>query len=210
MLNYMLHYIVQGLTLGLSASAIPGPFQAYLLSQTMRNGWKRTFPATFAPLVSDGPIIVLVLVVLSQMPTWFLQLLQLIGGGFLLYLAWGAYQAYRRGNVAEELPTESTIQSFAKAVVVNILNPGPYIFWSTVTGPLFLEGWRQSPSLGVSFVVTFYIGFVGFLIALITLFTLARSSGGRVSQMLVGISAIALSLFGLYQIIFAVNALIAG
>jgi threonine/homoserine/homoserine lactone efflux protein len=187
-----------------------GPFQAYLLSQTMRNGWKRTFPATFAPLVSDGPIIILVLVVLSQMPTWFLQVLQLIGGGFLLYLAWGAYQAYRIGNVAEELPTESTIQSFAKAVVVNILNPGPYIFWSTVTGPLFLEGWRQSPSLGVSFVVTFYIGFIGFLIALVTLFTLARSSGGRVSRMLVGISAVALSLFGLYQIIFAVIALISG
>jgi threonine/homoserine/homoserine lactone efflux protein len=206
----MLNYIIQGLTLGLSASAIPGPFQAYLLSQTMRNGWKRTFPATFAPLVSDGPIIILVLVVLSQMPTWFLQVLQLIGGGFLLYLAWGAYQAYRIGNVAEELPTESTIQSFAKAVVVNILNPGPYIFWSTVTGPLFLEGWRQSPSLGVSFVVTFYIGFIGFLIALVTLFTLARSSGGRVSRMLVGISAVALSLFGLYQIIFAVIALISG
>ncbi|HXW00521.1 MAG TPA: lysine transporter LysE, partial [Anaerolineae bacterium] len=77
-------YFLQGLTLGLSATATPGPFQAFLLAQALKYGWKRTLPATLAPLVSDGPIIFLVLLVLTQTPAWFLNSLQIAGGVFVL------------------------------------------------------------------------------------------------------------------------------
>ena len=83
----MLVYLTQGLLLGGMAAAQPGPFQAYLLSQTLKNGWRRTMWAAFAPLLSDGPIVILVVLILTQTPDWFLTLLRVAGGGFLLYLA---------------------------------------------------------------------------------------------------------------------------
>jgi len=90
-------YLLQGLTLGISAAVTPGPFLAYLLSQSLKNGgnWQRTLPATMAPLLSDGPIVFLVLIVLTQFPPLFLRWIQGIGGLFLLYLAYGAYKAFR-------------------------------------------------------------------------------------------------------------------
>ena len=66
----MLIYLIQGLGYGLAAASQPGPFQTYLISQTLTRGWKRTLPAALAPLVSDGPIILLCVLVLSQVPAW--------------------------------------------------------------------------------------------------------------------------------------------
>ena len=68
----MAFYLISGLTLGFSAAFTPGPFQAFLLSQTTKFGWKRTLLTAFAPLLSDGPIILVMVFVLSQTPDWFL------------------------------------------------------------------------------------------------------------------------------------------
>ena len=64
----MLAYVVQGIVYGLTASVQPGPFQTYVMSQALSRGWRRTLPAAFAPLLSDGPIIVGVLLLLRQVP----------------------------------------------------------------------------------------------------------------------------------------------
>jgi threonine/homoserine/homoserine lactone efflux protein len=55
-------YILQGIGYGFAAAAQPGPFQTYLISQTLIKGWKPTLPAAFAPFLSDGPIIALSIV----------------------------------------------------------------------------------------------------------------------------------------------------
>src|SRR5512134_1929334 len=88
-------YILQGIGYGLVAAAQPGPFQTYLISQTLTKGWKRTLPAALAPLVSDGPIIALCLFILSRIPTWFERFLSIAGGLFVLYLAYGAYRSWK-------------------------------------------------------------------------------------------------------------------
>ena len=193
-------YFLQGLTLGLSATATPGPFQAFLLAQALKYGWKRTLPATLAPLVSDGPIIFLVLLVLTQTPAWFLDSLQIAGGIFVLYLAKGALLTLKTTNSTPEISTEVTRQSFFKAVAMNFLSPGPYLFWSVIAGPVVLEGWRQAPSLGLIFVLGFYGALIGGFVAFIILFATASQLGPRVSYVLRLISAAALLVFGLYQL----------
>lgn len=125
----MILYFLQGLTLGLSATATPGPFQAFLLLQTLKNGWKRTLPATLAPLVSDGPIIFLVLLVLTQTPAWFLSVLQIAGGLFVLYLAKGTLSSLKTVTLIPQTTTAASRQSFFKAVLMNFLSPGPYPFF---------------------------------------------------------------------------------
>ena len=83
-------YIIQGPGYGFAAAVKPGPFQTYLISQTLSKGWKRTLPTALAPLLSDGPIITLCLLVLSQVPAWLQRFLYIAGGLFILYLAFGA------------------------------------------------------------------------------------------------------------------------
>lgn len=197
----MLTYLSQGILLGLAAAAQPGPLQAFLLSFVLRDGWRRTLPAAFAPLISDGPIVALVLLVLTQVPPWFLSVLQVAGGLFLLYLGWSAYRAAR---TPREIPTgerPATIASVGQAAMMNALSPAPYIFWATIAGPILIEGWRQAPALGISFMAGFYVALIGGLMALILLFAAAGGIDPRLNRILGFASAAALILFGLYQLL---------
>ncbi len=196
----MIGFFLQGIAIGFPAAAQPGPFQAYLLSQTMKNGWRKTLLAAFAPLISDTPIIVLMMLVLTQTPDWFLQGVRLVGGLFILYLARGAYLTFREANFDQPTEEESGQQSLLQAGLMNLLNPNPYIFWGAVGVPILLNGWRQSPSIGAAFLIGFYCTMVTGSMGLIMLFGTAQQLGSKVTRILTGISVIALLAFGLFQI----------
>src|SRR3970040_1606771 len=99
-------YIVQGIGYGFAAAVQPGPFQTYLISQTLTKGWKRPLPASLAPLISDGPIIALCLLVLSQVPAWLQRFLYVAGGLFILYLAYSACKTWK--NWDPNIPSAET------------------------------------------------------------------------------------------------------
>jgi threonine/homoserine/homoserine lactone efflux protein len=193
-------YILQGIGYGFAAAVQPGPFQTYLISQTLAKGWQRTLPAAFAPLFSDGPIITLCLLVLSQVPLWLQRFLYIAGGLFVLYLTYGAYRAWKNFEPNPPLSETRTQQSLLKAALINTLSPGPYIFWSLVTGPILLSGWRETPIYGVGFLASFYTAMILGLTAFIWGFGAARQLGPKINRALLGISAIALFCFGLYQL----------
>lgn len=193
-------YIIQGIGFGFAAAVQPGPFQTYIISQTLLRGWRRTLIAALAPLVSDGPIIALCLIVLSQVPRWFERFLYVAGGLFILYLAYGAYKSWKTFD--EKIPEDDSTasQSIWKAALMNALSPGPYIFWTLVTGPILIRGWRESPTLGVGFMLGFYLTIIASLSAIIIVFGKAREIGPKVNRALLGVSAFALFFFGLYQL----------
>jgi threonine/homoserine/homoserine lactone efflux protein len=193
-------YIIQGIGFGFAAAVQPGPFQTYIISQTLNSGWRRTLPAVFAPLISDGPIIVLVLLVLSQVPDWFQRALYVAGGLFILFLALNAFRGWRNFDPAGGGSSQSGSESLFKAAMMNVLSPGPYIFWSLVTGPILLAGWRQAPTNGLGLLAGFYLAMILGLGGIITVFATARHLGPRVNRILLGISALALFGFGLFQL----------
>jgi len=196
----VLAYILQGFVLGFPAAATPGPLQAFYLSQAIRWGWKRTLPTALAPLISDGPIILLVLFVLNRTPEWLLRGLQITGGVFILYLAVNAYRAYRTQEIPTEVNTDATHMGLAKAVVTNLLNPNPYIFWSVVAGPILIAAWRESSAYGAGFMLGFYGTLIGGFVLLILVFATAGQLSQRLTRSLSAISALALLAFGLYQL----------
>jgi len=193
-------YIIQGIGYGFAAAAQPGPFQTYIISKTLLQGWRRTLPAALAPLISDGLIITLCLLVLSQIPVWFQKFLYVAGGIFVLYLAYGAYRSWKMFDSNISAMTSASKQSIMEAALMNFLSPGPYIFWSLVTGPILLRGWRETPIYGIGFLAGFYIILVSGLGAIIIIFRAARELGPRVNHGLLGVSTIALFCFGLYQL----------
>ena len=193
-------YILQGIGYGFSAAVQPGPFQTYIISQTLTRGWRRTLPAALAPLLSDGPIILLCLLVLSQVPLWFQRVLSIAGGLFILYLAYGAYRSWKNYDPDLQVVETGIQQSLFKAALMNALNPGPYIYWSLVTGPILLKGWRETPMHGIGFLAGFYLSMVLSLVAIILIFGMAARLGPKVNRILLGASAVVLFCFGVYQI----------
>jgi len=194
----MLVYLVFGFTYALAAAIQPGPFQTFIISKTLENGWKKTLPAAFAPVLSDGPIIVLVLFILSKIPPELIRFLQIGGGLLLLYLAYSSFNSFlnfEKLNKPEENKTDSTL---LKAVLVNLLNPAPYIGWSLIMGPMFIKGYQQSAANGIALIAGFYITIVLAQMGIILLFGLAKNLGPKVTRTTLGIASVGLAGFGIY------------
>jgi threonine/homoserine/homoserine lactone efflux protein len=196
----MLPFLIQGLALGLAAGAQPGPFQTFLISQTLSQGWRRAWISAFGPLVSDGPIVTLVLLVLSQIPDWFQRALQVAGGLFVLYLAWSAYNSWRVFTPDLDRTPQAGSQNLLHAGLMNALSPGPYLFWSLVMGPLIVTAWRENPTNALSIGLGFYSAMVGLNMALVLIIGQAARFGNRVRKAMLGFSVLALAGFGLYQL----------
>lgn len=195
----MLPYFIFGLSYSFACVVQPGPFQAYLFSQSITNGWRKTIPLVFAPLISDLPVIILVLFVLTTVPREVLVLLQCLGGIFLLYLAFKAYKTLRSLNTNNIKDTPG-YGSLFKAVLVNLFNPNPYLGWSLVMGPMLIKGWSESPKNGIALITGFYSSMIIYSAVMVILFSVAGNLGPRVNRISLIFSVIAFLLFGLYQL----------
>ena len=192
-------FILTAATIGFYAGVTPGPLQAIFLSYAIKGGWKKALPAAFAPLVSDGPVILLVLLILNNLPESFLRILQIGGSIFLIYLAWESFKAYRDYREVEEAQETKGLGTLLKATTMNLLAPGPWLFWSLINGPNLLKAWAISPWWGATYLASFYGVFILSNIGLILLFSTMRRMGERVRKALLLVSAIVLVGFALYQ-----------
>jgi threonine/homoserine/homoserine lactone efflux protein len=196
----MMIYLIQGITFGFAAAVQPGPLQTYLISQALHHGWRRTIPAAFAPIISDGPIALLALVVLNTLPVWWERLLQTAGGLFLLYLAYSTYRNWREFKDNKPEVDQPLNTNLWKAAFVNLLNPNPYLGWMLVMGPLLMKGWRETPAHGAALLIGFYGTIVLGCVAIVLLFSAARVLGPKLNKGLIGLSALGLAFLGVFQL----------
>ena len=196
----MAQYIIFGISYALVAAVQPGPLFTYLLIQTISKGWKRTFPAVFAPVLSDLPVIVITLFILTKLPSILISFLQIGGGLFLLYLAAGAAISWRSYQPVENPDPARDSSTLYAAIAVNLLNPNPYIGWTLVMGPLFLKGWGETRFNGIALIISFYTTMVLSLFILILLFHSILGVLPKLKRTLLGLSALTLAGLGLFDI----------
>ena len=184
-----------------AAAAIqPGPLQAFLLSRVLRDGWRRTLPAAFAPVLSDGPIALLMLFLLRAMPVWLQSGLRVAGGIYLLGLAWSAFRDARLDQPESDL-LPAPPRTLLKAVVVNLLNPNPYLGWAFVLGPAAVAAWVRAPSHAVALVAAFYLTMTASLAAFIVACASTTLLSPRAQRWLMLASAAALAALGVWQLV---------
>jgi len=70
-----------------------------------------------------------------------------------------------------------TCQNHAECSDCEFLNPGPYLGWSLVIGPLFLKGWKEYPGYGFAALAGFYVTMLLTNAAIILLFHWQGSAG---------------------------------
>jgi threonine/homoserine/homoserine lactone efflux protein len=195
----MLEYILIGGGFAFAAAAQPGPLQAFLLSRVAAVGWKRTLPAAFAPLISDGPIAVVMLTLLHHVARGFESFLRGAGGIVLLYFAVRTFLEWRRAKDGIELETTSSPRTLLQAVGVNFVNPGPYIGWSLILGPVAVQAWAEAPVKAVVLVSTFYVVMVVSLALFIMLLGTTSFLGPRGRRGLLLAASIALAGIAVYS-----------
>lgn len=168
-LTVLISTLFVGISYALSAGLQPGPLQAFFLAKVSEIGWRRTLPAAFAPLVSDGPIALVAILLLRFLPASFRNWLGMAGGITLLFFAWKAFQVTRQAQTAPGDQAGSTPKTIGQAALINLVNPNPYLGWSLVMGPAVIAAWEAGPGLALALLLSFYITMIGTSMLLIYL-----------------------------------------
>jgi len=143
----MSEFILSAFVFGLSGGLKPGPLGIIVIQQTLSRGLTYGIRASLAPIVTDGPIILMALLIFTQFKdvSLFLALLSFIGGLYLIKISIKICKI-KEINVSKSLGAESSLMM---AIKVNLLNPNPYLFWFTVGGAYLIRGNQLESSLFV-------------------------------------------------------------
>src|ERR1051326_3637224 len=102
--------------------------------------------ALAGPLLADGPIVLIAVIVFSELPPTVVPAISVVGGVFLLYLAvTNAIGARRARLPTTSGPRPGARGGFITGLLARALSPHPYLFWFLVGGPTLAQarsvGW---------------------------------------------------------------------
>lgn len=154
-----LTFLLSGIVFGLSGGLAPGPLLTLVISETLKHGIREGIKISLAPLITDLPIILVAVLLLSRLTNvhFLLGLISLCGAAFLVYLGFESISF--RG--AELSAVSVNPQSLKKGVVANFLNPSPYLFWFSIGAPMVIKAADVSLVAAIFFIAGFYILLVG-------------------------------------------------
>ena len=169
----MMYFFTIGTVLGLSAGFAPGPLLTLLFSETLRHGINSGIRVAFAPIITDLPIIILTLFVLSKLSNFhnILGAISLAGGFFVLTMG---YESIRTKEMEISIREEEP-KSLRKGVLANVLNPNPYLFWVSVGAPIMIKAMSLNIGALLAFMISFYTFLVGSKILLVILIGKSKS-----------------------------------
>ena len=157
MLNFI-EYLAMGAFLGLAAGTSPGPLLAVTISETLQHGKWEGIKVAVSPLITDLPIILAVLFVLSHLTNsdFFIGIIAFLGA---LYLIYSGVESFKIKKDSLELNIEKK-DALKKGVIVNFGNPHPYVFWLSIGGPIIFK----SLSIHIWATILFIAGFYSLLV----------------------------------------------
>ncbi len=205
----MIAALLLGVSYGFASGISPGPLLALVITQTLKRGWRAGNLIALAPLLSDLPIVLLAVILISRLPHSAFGWLGIIGGLFVIYLGLETISSVwkQRNEKHEEIQTISSEQNsttalLLRAAATNALNPHPYLFWGTVGAQLLIRITQQSGTGGA---IVFLVGFYGLLVGskLLLAFLVSRSRNwlrGRTYQGILTGSGVLLLVLGVLLI----------
>jgi threonine/homoserine/homoserine lactone efflux protein len=165
----MLAFLLLGISFGLSASVNPGPSLTLGISRSLRDGARSGMLVALAPLLTDAPIIAVAALLVGSLPPTIFGWLGVIGGSYIISLgvrgwreAWGRQIDLAELSATRGSTDDGSWRSLFQAMIVNFLNPNPYLFWGTAGAPNLVKAYAQHGILGgAAFIGGFYLMLVG-------------------------------------------------
>lgn len=155
----ILPYLASGTVLGVVAGFMPSPLTTLVITETLQHNKRQGVIVASVPLITDAPIIIGSLFVLSRLAEFseVIGAISLLGAIFLVRLAFKTLSI--RGV---ELDIDAVKpDSLRKGIITNFLNPNPYLFWATIGGPMILQGYGISWFAVAAFLGTFFFFVIG-------------------------------------------------
>lgn len=154
-----LSYIFAGIIFGLGAGLTPGPLMTLVFTETIKHGTREGIKISMAPLITDLPIILISLFIISEISELnvILGILSLIGAAYLLFMGYESL-IFKGVNIED---SKLKPQSIKRGIFANLLNPNPYVFWVSVGAPLVLKASNVSVVAPYLFIVSMYFCLVG-------------------------------------------------
>lgn len=152
--------LISAFVYGLSAGVLPGPLMTFVITQALKHGAREGVRASFAPLLSDGPIMLVLLLFLDTITRYkaLVGVIALGGAVYLLFMAWESWTS-RPPDASAAAVTQP--RSLARGALVNLLNPNPYLFWLMVGVPSMAKAWVVTPAAAIAFAVVFFVLLIG-------------------------------------------------
>jgi threonine/homoserine/homoserine lactone efflux protein len=189
-------FIISGIVFGLGGGLTPGPLMTLVISETLKHGTKEGLKVAMAPLITDLPVVLLSLFLLSKLSdiNLIIGIISLMGAIFLVYLG---YESFTFKGI--EIDTKYfKPQSLKKGIIANIFNPAPMLFWISVGAPTVLRGYEVSIMAPVYFVFFMYFCLVGSKLLTATLVGKSRQFlKSRNYRMIIKILGVVLIVFAL-------------
>jgi threonine/homoserine/homoserine lactone efflux protein len=155
----IIEFLAMGSFLGLAAGMSPGPLLAVTISETLQHGKWEGIKVAISPLITDLPIILAVLFVLSHLTNsdFFIGIIAFFGASYLIY---SGVESLKIKKDSVELNVEKK-DALKKGVIVNFGNPHPYVFWLSIGGPIIFKSFNIHIWATILFIAGFYIFLVG-------------------------------------------------
>ena len=155
----IIKFLAMGSFLGLAAGMSPGPLLAVTISETLQHGKWEGIKVAISPLITDLPIILAVLFVLSHLTNsdFFIGIVAFFGASYLIY---SGIESLKIKTDSVELNVEKK-DALKKGVIVNFGNPHPYVFWLSIGGPIIYKSFSTHVWATILFIAGFYIFLVG-------------------------------------------------
>jgi len=154
-----LKFLAIGSFFGLTAGISPGVLLTLVITQTIRHDKTEGIKVAISPLITDLPIILLTLLVLSKL-TQFNTVLGAISFAGAIFIAYLGYESVKFKGLQLGTP-ESNPDSLKKGITANFLNPHPYLFWATVGTPYIFKALSLNLFSVIIFITSFYLFLIG-------------------------------------------------
>jgi threonine/homoserine/homoserine lactone efflux protein len=160
-----LTYITSAFLLGLSG-LIPGPLLTLVISETLKHGTKEGIKVAVSPLITDLPIILITILVMSKIANidYLLGIIAFGGSIFLIYLA---FESILYKGINHDVTDQANV--IKKGIIANFLNPSPYVFWFTIGAPTIIKAYGESLTFAVLFLLVFYSVLIGSKVVIATI-----------------------------------------
>lgn len=151
--------LVSGIVLGLTLGLSPSPVMTLSISKTIQYGVKEGIKIAFAPLITDLPIALVSILIISRLPNRE----QYLGGIFIMGALFIARLGIRgiRTKGLDIGPDMKSPDSFKQGVITNFLNPNVYVFWFTIGSVAVVDSWTENPLSSVMYLFGFYTLLIG-------------------------------------------------
>lgn len=153
--------LLTGLSLGFGAGVSPGPLTTLVLTTTLERGFSAGLRVAIAPLLTDAPIILVCVLLVSALPDGFATFLALGGGLYVGYLGLHTLYDARQARLEIAKNVAPPRQDIWRGFLVNLLSPNPWLFWLSVGSPVLTTAWRTTLLGAFGFLAGFYLLLVG-------------------------------------------------